>query len=229
MESIGYDFGVVIGVIIGIVFLLAIPALFIISLVFAIKQKTRIWIIISIITGFLSLIPFGLFSYGAYKGISSLESYTNKDAAIPENRVIISLDSLCQITIPEHWTLLDNLHDEASMQVGNLLGEEYLIVLSDHKIDFAGSLEDHVDITLNSLLSNIENAIIEESENTIINGYRAIRHKVRGDVDRTTIIYLQTTIEGDNAFYQIIAWTLPSKVDKSMKVFNNTILTFVER
>ena len=96
-------------------------------------------------------------------------------------------------------------------------------------MDFAGSLEDHVDITSNTLMSNIENAIVEDSENIIINGYRAIRHKIRGDVDRTTIVYLQTTIEGDNAFYQIITWTLPSKEEESMDVFKNTILSFRER
>lgn len=229
MESIGYDLGIVVGSVIGVILLLGIPIFFIVSLVFAIRQKTRVWIIMAIVSGFLSLIPLGLFSYGVYKGISSFDSYTNNDAVIPENRVIVSVDSLCQITIPEHWTLLNNLHDDASMQAGNLLREEYLIVLNDYKMDFVGSLEDHVDITMNTLMSNIENAIIEKSENTIINGYRAIKHTVRGDVDRTTIVYLQTTIEGDNAFYQIISWTLPSKEEKSMEVFNNTILTFKER
>lgn len=229
MESIGYQIGMVIGAIIGILLLLGIPVLFIISVIKAIKQKTRGWIIISITTGVLSLIPLGIFSYGVYKGINKLDNYTNEKAKIPENREIVSLDSLCQITIPEHWILLENLHDEASMQVGNLLSEEYLIILSDHKMDFNGSLEDHVDVTLSTLVSNIENVNIEASEKTVINGFQAIKHKVTGSVDRTTIVYLQTTIEGNNAFYQIIAWTLPSKADKSMEVFNNTILTFAER
>jgi hypothetical protein len=229
MESIGYDVGVVIGAVIGVILLIGIPIFFIVSLVFAIRQKTTVWIIMSIISGFLSLILFGLFSYGVYKGISSLDTYTNNEAVVPENRVIVSLDSLCQITIPEHWTLLNNLHDDASMQAGNLSREEYLIVLNDYKMDFAGSLEEHVDITLSTLMSNIGNAVVENSEHIIINGYRAIRHKVRGDVDRTTIVYLQTTIEGDNAFYQIISWTLPSKEEISMEIFKNTILTFKER
>lgn len=225
--DIGYTIGTIIGIIIGAIILLSVPTLFIIGLVQSFRKKTKGWIILTCLMGLVLLVPITALSYGLFKGASNSQDYSSQQK-VPENREIISEDGLCKLIIPTHWVLLENLNEAASLQIGNLLREQYLVVLSDLKEDFDGTLQDHADSTSSNVIYNIAKGQRSEPEMLEISGYKAIRYTITGNVERLKIIYLHTTLEGQKAYHQILAWTLPSKAEESLKIFKDVIKTFEE-
>lgn len=223
-EQIGYAIGVVITTVI----LLGIPTLFVISLIKSIRSKSKGWIITAVITGAFCLVPVGLFFYGMYQGIQKFDNASERNIDAGTSMNVVSVDSLCQLTIPKHWEILTDLNNSASLQAGNLSREEYLIVISDAKVDFVGSLEEHSQVTSKNLTSTLADATSSDVSELEINGYKALQNTVSGAIDHTNIIYLKTNIEGDKAYYQILTWTLPSKKAEAFKVFQDVLETFVE-
>ena len=227
-ENFGYIVGVIIGIFLVVAIFLGIPTLFIIALVKSFTKKTKGWIILCIIFGFLLTIPVGLLSYGVYRRISSYTEYIDMEEAVPPGGEIISEDGHFKLKIPDHWKILQNLNDAAIMQVGNPMKEQYLIVITDMKEDFDGSLSDHVSITSQNLISATHDTQISEPEHLEINGCHCIRYYITGTIERAKVKYIQTTIEGKKAFYQVLVWTVPSKSEEAFEVFEQVLQSFRE-
>jgi hypothetical protein len=219
--------GTIIGIILGAIIILGIPTLFILGLIQAFRKKTKGWIVLTCLMGLALLISITAFSYGLFKTAYSYNKHSSEQK-IPENREIISEDGLCKLTIPPHWVLLKELNEGASIQVGNPQLNQYLIVLTDLKKDFDGTFEEHADFTSSNLIRGIEKGQRSESEMLEINGYKAIRYTITGSVEHSKIIYLHTTLEGEKGYHQVLAWTIPSKAEASLKVFEDVLKTFEE-
>jgi hypothetical protein len=227
-ESIGYLIGYIIGILLTITILLGIPTLFIISLIQSFKRKTKGWIVLCVFCGFLSMVPVSLIFYGFYRGVINRLEYSAPEHDIPPGGEIISQDGLFKLKIPNDWKTLKNLNEAASIQVGNLMKEQYLIVIVDMKEDFEGSLTEHVSITSQRIVTSANNAQISEPEYLYINGRQAIRYYITGTIGRAKVEYIQTTIEGQQAYYQILAWTLPSRFEDASGVFEQVVQSFQE-
>lgn len=223
-----YQIGYFLGILFMIAILVAIPVLFVISLVKAVKYRKKVWIVFTIITGSILIIPLVLFFYGIYLGIGELADSGSTEVSDGESQILISKDSLCQITIPNHWRVMDDLNEEASLQAGNVFREEYLIILTDYKSDFVGSIEDHASVTTQSLLELLDEGNKGDFEAMKINGLSALQCEIVGISELTRIVYLHTTIEGELCYYQLLAWTLPSKMPAAMKTFKEVIPSFKE-
>jgi len=100
--------------------------------------------------------------------------------------------------------------------------------LSDYKSDFVGTLEDHANVTSQNLLAFLEEGTRSDFEIIEINGLSALQCEITGISELTRIIYLHTAIEGELCYYQVLAWTLPSKMPGAMKVFKEVIPSFIE-
>ena len=226
--EVAYQIGYFLGVLIAIIMLIGIPVLFVISLVKAVRKKEKLWIIVSIITGSLLIVPAVMFLYGIYLGMEERVDSPLNGTPDTESRNLISRDSLCQITLPKHWVVMKDLNDEASLQAGNSFREEYMIILSDYKSDFVGTLEDHANVTSQSLLGLLEGGTKSDFEMFEINGLRTLQCEITGVSDLTRIVYLHTTIEGELCYYQVLTWTLPSKMPGAMEPFKEVIPSFKE-
>ncbi|MBM3156433.1 MAG: hypothetical protein FJ004_04020 [Chloroflexi bacterium] len=124
-----------------------------------------------------------------------------------------------------------DLNDEADIQVANTKKEAYVIVLSEFKMDFSDDItvEVHSDITRQILLDSLENVIIsDEPVELQINGRRALQYEISGRVEGINVVYLHTTVDGEEGFHQIIAWTLPSKYDKNKPLLDSVVNSFRE-
>ncbi len=226
--NFAYLIGVIIGILFCAVIFLGIPTLFIVSLVISITRRTKGWIILCIIFGLLLLVPVGLFSFGVYRRFTQYKEYVAQEQVIPEGGEITSEDGLFKLKVPELWKILKNLNDVAVIQVGNPQKEQYLIVIVDMKDDFDGSLTEHASITSQNIVSATNNYQISEPEHLDINGNHGIRYYITGTIDRTKVKYIQTTIEGRKAFYQILTWTIPSKSKEAFEVFEQAVQSFRE-
>lgn len=219
------DFGIII---MSVFLFLGISIFFLIALIQAFNKKSKTWRVLTFVSAGLLIVTGGLLIWDVFTFTSNLLGNQDDSQKIPANRIITSIDSLCQLQIPKHWSLLNDLHEDATMQAGNLKREEYLIILTDLKIDFGGTLQEHVALTIGSMLENIEGAKAGVPEELIINGYSAIKNRIDGTVDFTKIVYIIHTIEGQSAFYQVLMWTLPSKENQAIQVFEEVISTFRE-
>jgi hypothetical protein len=166
--------------------------------------------------------------YGESKAVWSLKGYNSTIQDVAHDRIIVSSDSLCQITIPAHWKKLEALHEDATIQVGNSFKGEYIIVLTDRKEEFSGTLEEHAAITSAGIMNSISEGSKTELEQLKINGYRALRYRIDGLVDRTRITYLQTTFEGKKGYYQVLAWCTAAHAPEALDTFVGVAKTFKE-
>ena len=113
-----------------------------------------------------------------------------------------------QVTADDSWSVHDDLHDEADLSIGSLFEEKYLIVLTEPKSDFSEdySLEDHTLWVEESFAG--ESPLPVAANETSIGGYEAQQFEFDDVVDDYAITYLVTTIETEEHFHQLIAWTL---------------------
>jgi heme/copper-type cytochrome/quinol oxidase subunit 2 len=224
----GYRIGAVIGVILTVVLFIGIPIFFIVSLVQAIRHRSTGWIISAVISGVLLLIPLAGIAVGVLRSVTAYKEYSDSDQTPMENRTLTSGDGICRITIPAHWKPLKNLNELAGIQAGNLLREEYLIIISERRQDFTGGLSDYAKIILDQMKSGVEGYEQGVPEATQINGRPALSCAVTGSVDKMRVVYQFTFVEGESCYHQIMGWTLASKASKAIEVIKQTSQTFQE-
>jgi hypothetical protein len=138
-------------------------------------------------------------------------------------------DGKSQVTVPGTWQKLSNLNDEADLQAGYPRQEQYLIVLTESKVDLVDiDLEAYAELILQKLTHNLQSPQISEPRNLTINGRPAIQYEVRGIVKNLNVVYWLTSVEGAKHFHQVLAWTLASKVEANQPVLREVIESFHE-
>ena len=154
-----------------------------------------------------------------------------RDVVPGSPKVVQSRDGLTQMVVPASWREQTDLNDVADLQVANPRQELYVIVLSESKQDFDAdtTLQEHSELTRGILLETLRNGQVSyEPDQFPIGGYPAVQYQLRGSVDKIKIVYLHTTVEGRNGFHQIIAWTLPSRLNKNEPVLQSVVRSFQE-
>lgn len=146
-----------------------------------------------------------------------------------EPTVITATDGQSQLTVPGSWKVQDDLNDVAELQVANLLQEQYMIVLTENKADFADvDLAQYSDVTLEILLETVEIDQEPTPTSLTVNGRPAIQYEIRGVIDNMNVVYWMTNVEGTHNYYQIVAWTLASKAEQNGPIFQEVVQSFRE-
>ncbi len=129
-----------------------------------------------------------------------------------ERKEIVSSDGRIKVTVPGNWVKLPGLNKAAALQVGYKDKEMYLIVLSQAKSDFQNlPLENHHQITRDRMLQKMKNASATEPVRLTIDGHPAMQDELSGTEHGTNVVFLHTTVDDDDHFQQILAWTLKSR------------------
>jgi hypothetical protein len=148
-------------------------------------------------------------------------------------QVVTSKNGDSQVRLPAHWSPLQGLHERATIQAGNKQREEYLIVLSESKANFADDFtyRDYSRITREGLMKNIEQPkVVGEPTELLINGRRAVRYEIHGVSAKTRlkIVYLHTTVDGEKSFHQVLTWTLPTRLAEARAALEEATNSFRE-
>lgn len=218
-NSIAYKVGQVFGAVIGLALLIGLPILFILSLVKLISTKNKAWIIGIVLSGIPLILIAGGMMYGFYQGYKSAKVGTSS----ARTNIVMVPDTKLSLNIPSHWSNLNDLNDAASLGMGNLFREEYLVVIAESKADFDGNLTDYSDLTVTSMIDSIDHATAGSPVSLTLNGLPAIQREFSGTVDRTKIAYVHTSVEGGEHYYQVICWTTPSRKTSAFKTFHGLI------
>ena len=146
-----------------------------------------------------------------------------------KGKVIKSQDGQTQVLAPKSWSIQKDLNDVADLQIADVSKENYLIVISEPKSDFDNiSVEKYSEMTRGFILDSIQGGKLSEPKNLTINGSPALQYQITGSVDGINIVYLHTSVEGSDGFHQVLAWTLPSRLDKNGPVLESVINSFQE-
>lgn len=210
--SSAYETGKIIVTMLGCVLALVIPAAFIFTLVMALTRKTKGWIIGAVVSGVIGLLVIGgiVFS-GIFAGIKAAKA--NREA-----QVFSSTDGLYVITGAPGWRVLDLESTDATLQIGNLFDEEYLIVIPDVKAELGEDfgLREFAEVASDQTADSVENGEAGDLVGAEIGSRPGYRREVRGIIAGNDISYSLSYVEGRDHFYQIMAWTL---TDRKAKVF----------
>jgi len=224
-----YQIGQIVGGIIGLLIMVAVPLIFVVSLVLLFVTKKKAWLFAVIPSGLLGLVLVVLFGVAFVGGFQrGMEKQRQNISAekVPADRLVTSTDGAVQIKLPLHWRLLKNLNDAAQLQAGNMAREEYLMVINELKSDFSGTLEEYAEIISENLKNGLAGATLTGPEKVTVNGLSGLQYKVMGTVNNVNIAYLLTTVESANSFHQVNEWTLQSKEDAVFPLFQEVLQSF---
>ena len=145
-------------------------------------------------------------------------------------RTVTSRSGSSQLQVPEGWKSRPYLNPDAEIQVGDLRNKIFLVVVSDPKATVGPlSLEAHSKLSRHALLSRLtrRRAIAGPIE-IEIGGRPALQFEFEGRIEGVKVAYFHTTIDGETAFHQIVAWTKPSKRKRNWPAIDAVIQSFRE-
>ncbi len=224
-QSSAYEIGKVIGGLFGCFLAFLIPALFLFFLIMALTRKTRVMTLWAVVTGVLSLVMIlGLIVFGARKAAEVVEESG-------ESRVFGSSDGLVELTGVPGWRELDLDAEDATLRIGNLFSGEFLIIIPELKADFENGTEllDFAEMASDQVITVVEEAKASEFVALTIQGQSAYEQEVTGTIEGSDLVYLNTYIEGEDHFYQVMAWTLRERRDSALPRLRSATASFAEK
>ena len=143
------------------------------------------------------------------------------------SEVVSFLDGQFSTIKPASWSIRQDLHDYADLQMGNLSKGAYCIVMSESKIDYDDNytLDDYSKLTSNFIIENIPQPSVS-AENLVINGNSAIRTEIIGSVDGIKIRYWHISIDTKSHFHQLVLWSVPSYFEANRADYEAVLNSF---
>lgn len=138
------------------------------------------------------------------------------------DKKITFLDSGYEILQPADWELMDNLNENAALQMGDPSNEAYMIIISESINDFEEgfTIEKHSEITRNGLLENVQEAkIISGPKKIKVGNMDGIQFELSGTVQNIDVVYYHVTLKSSNHFHQVLAWTTTTRYKTNRNIF----------
>lgn len=182
-------------------------------------RRFRWWIVAAVIGGLVGLLICAIIGVGV---LSLLGRKVEPSA-------VTATDGQSKVMMPAGWSVQDELHDDAEIQVANPREEQYMIVLTENKDDFVDTdLQDYAEITLESLAMSAGVDELPEPQSLTINGLPAIQYEISGTVDNMKVVYWLTDVEGTENYYQVLTWTLASQAEDNRAILQKAVESFEE-
>jgi len=123
---------------------------------------------------------------------------------------------LARLELPDGWRPAHDLNETASIEAVNALHGRHAIVISDAVEDFVPEMTvfEHSSNTRQELTGNIQLISCTGPERRMVGGFVALQYEIEGFFQQTRIKYLHTTVAGDRAFHQVLAWATYSRYDR---------------
>jgi hypothetical protein len=143
--------------------------------------------------------------------------------------VVTASDKKSQLTVPASWKDVPKSFrsDLAVIQLGDLRREQYIVVVTQHKEDFE-SLAAFSDATVSAAKGVLIGADVGDPRNLTIGGLSAVQYQITGKAAGVNVVFWYTLVEGQHGYYQLAAWTLPSKRTEAEPTIIEVINSFRE-
>ena len=134
----------------------------------------------------------------------------------------VNVKNRFSIVLPSFLTKTNDLNDDASLQYQNERREFYVAVieesfdevdmaieqLKEENLDFKNTLEDYKKMSFDDYKSQLTNAEMYNTKDTIVNNMQAITTHLRGRINGVDIFYCLGLFKGKTGYYQATSWTL---------------------
>lgn len=168
---------------------------------------------ILVIAIFASLAIYGVQRYVEQSKRAMQAEGVGNSGIVDENGNFQSLDGAVTIPNPGDYRRIENdVSPDASMFVGNLRRNEYLVVVSEPSVDM-------VDTSLRSYFVSVREQMLEFDPGRavgvpvpeIVNGHEALSQVLELEVENLRVTYLLTAVKTSDQFHQLLQWTLRSR------------------
>ena len=152
-------------------------------------------------------------------------------AKVMTDTVVSANDGHSEVTVPWDWdSLRGQLNAEASVEQGNMVGEEYLIVITEPKTDLPDTdLGGYAKICVDHLGDTITLPEISEREKARIGGRDALIYEVTGTKDYLGVAYYIAYVDGADQYHQIVSWTLRDRYSTKRPILKKAVESFREK
>jgi hypothetical protein len=135
---------------------------------------------------------------------------------------------LAQVALPSGWRGASGLNDAAAIQAIAPLRRRYVIVISEHRADFAPgfTLEQHAEMTLETLAESVRIIWQNGPHRGTVGPYDSLQFEIEGYFEHVACTYLHTSIAGARGFHQVLAWANRSSYDR--RAFDAVLAGFSE-
>ncbi len=158
------------------------------------------------------------------------DAVSNGDEFISDGPAVLRNTSTnVSIIVPKGWMKmgkdLRRNHDIYATQPSKLL---YATVLSEDNVGLKRfGLADNSLQYRQLIRDQLENFESEtKTDVTKIDGHQALQYEIRGTVDDQSVVYLHTTVEGADGYYQIVGWTTADRYRENKDVLENVVESF---
>ncbi len=157
----------------------------------------------------------------------TVESVTTEPLSGDSQLVENTTENL-RITVPNSWETVDLLRPDADIYVADQDADMYVLVLADDKDTLVGdfSLEDNSSQYRRVLARQLSEPVQTATSVTEVNGQDAVQYEIRGQVDGVAVVYLHTTIRGDENYYQVVGWTRADEFNGRRDELQEVITSF---
>lgn len=189
------------------------------------KWKARVWLII--LPAIYYLLLMGVF--GFLLDTADTTQYKST-AVVPDHRVIASVDFLYTVKLPANWSILKNLNDEATIEIGNLEEDVYCIAFSERKTDFEPdvTIDDFYESVLRGTSDAVQKANIKRLPPLSSFKLDHRRARVDGEIEYNEITYFIQIIETKDYFYQMVSYTPKENAENLLPLFDEITNSFKE-
>jgi hypothetical protein len=145
--------------------------------------------------------------------------------------------------IPEHFEQMDGLNEEATSSFGyinentNPYEEHYLIVLMETKEEIASydlgfefDAMSYSELAVQSLEGGLDQyeVLTKNPKVETVNGMDCVKNEMKGALGDVKVFYKLGVFEGENAFYQVLTWTIEDQKDQFGPHMDKIISSFKE-
>lgn len=189
------------------------------------KWKARVWLII--LPAIYYLLLMGVF--GFLLNMADDTQYKSTEV-VPGHRVVASVDNLYTVKLPANWTILKNLNDEATIEIGNLEEDVYCIAFSERKTDFEPdiTIDDFYESVLSGTSGALQKANIKRLPSLSSFKLEHRRARVDGEVEYNEITYFIQIVETKDYFYQMVSYTPTDNAENLLLLFDEITNSFKE-
>jgi len=165
--------------------------------------------------------------------LSRSASETTQSAGNNENTTVaselVNEETNVRILVPADWELVrGDRRQTADIYASYPPRGLYATVLSENAAGLdIFTLEDNSE-QYRWLIKQELDQFEGESRTTLssIDNKRAIQYEIRGVVDNTPVVYLHTTVEGSQNYYQVVGWTTETSYPETRETLQQIIQSF---
>ncbi|MEM9903457.1 MAG: hypothetical protein AAF921_00310 [Cyanobacteria bacterium P01_D01_bin.44] len=178
-------------------------------------------------------IALSLTASGCRPGNNSAESELNSAITLENlenNQTLVRNEPKgIQLITPNSWEQVDNLRPDADIYIANEPENTYVMVLVD---SLSATVQQ---FTLSDNASQYRRVLVDQLDTyngqtatsiTSVNGQPAEQYEIRGEIDGTAIVYVHTTIRGEENYYQVVGWTRDDQYDARRQELQQVITSF---